>query len=154
MPKPEVKVELKPNVADEVVVEGHESLEKEARSVEVEIEAKPKEKVEPKYVTVEELQKIQKQFDGISKTIRHAKDIPALSAQIEELKQTIASNRTLTPSQKADARDEIDEMLEKNPNDWRTPVERLAEKKFKSLMDERDRQYQTLQQHNQKLSIL
>ena len=128
-----------------------EEKEEPKKQDELEVDLDPKKegaKEEPRYVKVEELEKLQKQFDGISKTIRHIKDIPG---QIAEL-QKVISSRFATPTQKDVAKDELDDLLEKG--DWRTPVNRLAEKRFNELMEERDRQAQLRDEQNKRIGTL
>lgn len=145
----EVKDITDPEIASRV---SEDTESKESNSIEVDLEDKQdasKAKDEPKYVTVDDLQKIQKQLNGVSQTIRHVRDIPS---QIEEIKKSISQNKGLTSVEKKEAKDELDEMLEKG--DWRTPVERLAEKRFNELMADRERQTQTENQRQQKLNLL
>ena len=132
-------------MSDEVKQVAMEDVEK-PETPEVE---KPEKKEEPKYVTVEDLQKLQKQFNGVSQTLRHIKDIPG---QIAELRQSIQQNRTLSPVKKQEAQDELDELLEKG--DWRTPVKKVAEMRFEELMAERDEKFRLSQAQNMKLSTL
>lgn len=136
---------------DELVIGKADEPDEKLSEVEVDLEKKEEKEVkkEPVYVTVDELKAIQKQLNGVSATIRHVKDIPD---QIAALKEEISKNRTLTSGEKKEAKDELDEMLEKG--DWRTPVERLAERKFKSMMDEKDRVQSEVQARREKLSIL
>lgn len=148
MPKPKEEVVVKEDITDSVV-SGNEPVEKEGQEVEVDLNPAPEvKKEEPKYVTAEHFEKLQKQFNGISQTLRHVKDIPG---QIAELQKTMSS-RFASPAQKAEAKDELDEMLEKG--DWRTPVNRLAEKRFNELMTEREQQVQAQQAQHQKLVVL
>jgi hypothetical protein len=150
MPKPEVKEEPKKDLTDPIIDLQEKEEIKEQDGIEIDLDPKTEtKKEEPQYVTAAQLEKLQKQFNGISQTLRHVKDIPS---QIAELKQSISSNRTLTNVEKKEAKDELDEMLEKG--DWRTPVNRLAEKRFNELMEERDRQYQAQQAQHQKLTTL
>jgi len=134
---------------DEVVIE-HEKPEKEIEKpgVEVDLDAKPEKKEEPQYVKLEELQKLQKQFNGISSTIRQIKDIPS---KIESLEKVLNS-RFATASEKKEAKDELDEMLEKG--DWRTPVKQLAQKEFQEMMARQQAEWSELQARSVKMSTL
>lgn len=141
-----------PDITDSVVAGNEADDDVKSAGIEVDIDAKPAaKKEEPQYVRIEDLQKLQKQFDGISKTIRYTERLKDVPTQIEELKRVVNSRFTST-AEKTEAKDELDEMLEKG--DWRTPVERLAEKKFQSLMQERDRAWQEDNARKQRLSAL
>ena len=145
-PKTEVK---KDDIVDSVVDLGDKEEVKDIGELEVDLEPKKEvAKEEPRYVTAEQFDKLQKQFNGVSKTLRHVEGVPS---QIAEL-QKVINSRFATSAKKEEAKDELDDLLEKG--DWRTPVNRLAEQKFNELMVERERQTQVQQEKNQKLSIL
>ena len=91
-------------------------------------EAKPQQT--EKYVTVEELKSIQKQMNGMSAALRNVEKI---SRQINEL-QSVISNPKVTPKEKLEAKDELDELVEVN---WKKAVSKIAdgviEEKLKTL---------------------
>ena len=149
MPKQEVIETKKDDLTAPRVNLNENEVVNEEESLEVDLEPKKEvAKEEPKYVTADQLDKLQKQFNGISKTLRHVEGVPS---QIAEL-QKVINSRFASPAQKTEAKDELDEMLEKG--DWRTPVNRLAEKRFNEMMDERDKQAQINQQKILKMSAL
>lgn len=134
MPEPEIKPEEAKDEAQDKAIEV--DLDKPEGQVE-------KTSSEPKYVTVDDLEKIRKQLNGLS----------YMGRQFQEISRKIDSLGVQRPApMKPEAeKDEWDKKVETN---WKGTVEELAELKFQEMMSRREALEQQRAAQQQKITIL
>lgn len=114
---------------NKVVMNDLGEQEKLKGSIEIDLEKKPKAQ-EPKYVTLEDLQKLQ---DNVNKAIESSRHYT--NRKLEDLYKS--KPVIVAPKPAAQDKDNLDELLEQG--NWRTPVETVAEKAVeKALAKQRD----------------
>ena len=115
----------------EVVVEDSKVADNSQELIEIpEKNPAPESKQEIKYATVNDLEAIRKQLNGISYLGRQ---LPEISRKIDSL----AQGRQAIPAKPEGEKDEWDKKVETN---WKGTVQELAEIRFNELMEKRQRE--------------
>lgn len=110
---------------------------KDSVALEIDIDKKAEkkeEKSEPKYVTVDELEKIRKANNALQYSNRK------LETKIEELTEVLRSSGS-SRAEKKEAKDELDELVESG--DWKTAVRKLATEEAHNILKSRDEELTT-----------
>ena len=115
----------------EVIVEDSKVADNSQELIEIpEKNPAPESKQEIKYATVNDLEAIRKQLNGISYLGRQ---LPEISRKIDSLAQV----RQAIPAKPEGEKDEWDKKVETN---WKGTVQELAEIRFNELMEKRQRE--------------
>ena len=116
---------------NKVVMNDLGEQEKLKGSIEIDLEKKPKAQ-EPKYVTLEDLQRLQ---DNVNKAIESSRHYT--NRKLEDFYTKTSKPNMPIAKAPNESKDNLDELLEQG--NWRTPVETVAEKAVeKALAKQRD----------------